>query len=423
MKDKMPKVVLWAACSALSVFACNNGTSDSLSGQGDPATAGGANGAAGAGANGANGPGGAAGPNGGAAGPNGGAAGAPIARVVDYGEALRSASLKLVGDLPTLADIKAIAAAATDADKKTVYEAAVDKYLADSRFADTQVTWWKNTFKTGTDPGTTPAQGMPSFDTAATFAAQVVVQDRPYTDILTAKTGTCPTYAAGGTFTAADCTNKAAVSGVLSDPGLMAQFTSNMAMRRVRFVQETFACQKFPAEVVADGKPMGAGTYTSPWDFNSIAGGTGAKIDFHDTSAVICANCHTTINHIAPLFANFDAKGLFQTTIQVQTPVTPPVTSQLGDWLAAGQGLAWRNGVAVTDLPSLGAAMAKDPAVSACAVTRVWNWALSRGDVVNDGATVPAATIADQVSAFTASGLKLKSVIRGVFTSQDFVSF
>jgi hypothetical protein len=168
---------------------------------------------------------------------------------------------------------------------------------------------------------------------------------------------------------------------------------------------------------------MGAGTYTSPWDFNSISGGAGAKIDFHDTSAVICANCHTTMNHIAPLFANFDATGKLQSTIQVETPVTPPVKTVLTDWLPAGQALAWRNGVTVTDIPTLGAAMAKDPDVLRCAVTRVWNWGLSRGDVVNDGATVPATVVSDQVNAFTAGGLKLKSVIRAVFTSDDFTQF
>ena len=203
----------------------------------------------------------------------------------------------------------------------------------------------------------------------------------------------------------------------------MAQYFSNMSFRRVRFVQETFACAKMPAEVISPGTPMGAGTYTSPWDFNSIAGGTGAKIDFHDTSAVICANCHTTMNHIAPLFANFDAQGAYQNAIQVQTPVTPPVTTTLTDWLPAGQGFAWRNGVAVTDIPSLGQAMAKDPVVQACAVTRMWNWALSRGDVVNDGATVPAAVIQDQVTAFTTGGMKLKPVIKAIFTSDDFAKF
>jgi hypothetical protein len=348
------------------------------------------------------------------------ASAAPIVRVRDYGEALRSASLKLVGELPTLADIKAIGKAPDDAAKKQIFEAAVDKYLADPRFAEQQIAFWRNTFKTGADDDAS-ANGLPSMDTAATFAAQIVVEDQPYTNLFTATTNTCPTYA-DGTFSPESCTNTTAVAGVLTDPGLMAQFTSNMAFRRVRFVQETFDCTKFPAEV-GTGVPMGAGTYTSPWAFDSIAGGAGAKIDFHDTSAVVCANCHTTMNHIAPLFANFDAMGELQTSIQVDTPVTPPVKTVLADWLPAGQPLAWRNGVTVTDIPSLGAAMAKDPDVLRCAVTRMWNWGLSRGDVVNDGASVPASVLGDQVAAFTAGGLKLKSVIRAVFTSDDFTQF
>src|SRR4029077_19349351 len=100
----------------------------------------------------------------------------------------------------------------------------------------------------------------------------------------------------------------------LTDPGLMAQYYANMAFRRVRFVQETFVCSKFPAEFSATPKPMGAGAYTSPWDFGSIQGGAAAKVNFQDTTAVICANCHTTLNHLAPLFGHFDQKGDYDGT-------------------------------------------------------------------------------------------------------------
>jgi hypothetical protein len=415
MKNTSTLAVAMATCALLAAAACGDGGQT-----GDPGGAGDDDG------NGdGNGGGGdpAAGSAGTTPGTGAGAPGmAPIQLKTDYGEALRTASLKLVGELPALADIKAIAAATSDADKKKVYVGLVDKYLADPRFATTQIAWWRNTLKTGADPSATPAAGAPSMDTAATFAAQVVVEDKAFTELLTATTGTCPTFA-GGTFTAANCTNKAMTAGILTDPGLMAQYTSNMAFRRVRFVQETFACSKFPAEVQLPGKSMGAGLYTSPWDFQSIAGGTGAKIDFHDTSAVICANCHTTMNHLAPLFANFDSKGQLTAAIAVQTPVTPPVTTVLGDWLPSGQGTAWRNGVAVSDLPALGAAMAKDPDVSRCAVIRTWNWAFSRGDVVNDGATLPVGVIEATQAAFVSNGMKMKGLIRSVFTSDEFTRF
>jgi hypothetical protein len=338
------------------------------------------------------------------------------ARVVDYGEALRTASLKLVGELPPLADIVAMAAAQGDA-AKTLYSSKVDALLADPRFAVEMIRWWQNTLKTG-DQG----QG-PMFDSAATFAAMVVVADRPWSDILTASSGTCPSYK-NGAFTPGDCKNGAPTTGVLTDPGIMSQYYGNMAFRRARFVQETFACSKMPAEYSTNPVPMGASIYTSPWPFQSIAGGTGAAINFQDTTSVICANCHTTLNHMAPLFADFDASGTYMPgSIQVMVPLTPPVTATLSDWLPQGQSFAWRNGKPVTDLPSLGKTMASDPDVQRCAVTRIWDWAFSRGDVVNDLATVPPSVTDPYLQSFQTNGMKLKSVIHDVFTSDDFVRF
>ncbi|MFO0670232.1 MAG: DUF1549 domain-containing protein [Polyangiaceae bacterium] len=333
-------------------------------------------------------------------------------RKVDYGEALRSAALKLVGDLPTLAEIKAI-----EANGKVAYEKAVDAYLADPRFAARMVRFFRDTFKTGGDG---------KFDGAALFAASVVVQDRPYTDLFTATTGTCPTFdAATGTFTPGDCANTPSV-GVLNDAGLMQQYYSNMAFRRVRFVQETFACAKFPAEISSAPVQMGAGAYTSPWKFDSITGGAAAKINFQDTTSVVCANCHTTLNHQAPLFAFFDEQGKFTPgSIQVKVPVSGSPTAALTDWLPEGQQqFFWRNGGApVSDLAGLGREMAKDPTVQACAVNRVWNWGLSRGDIVGDLATIPDVVTKDLVTDFAANGFKLKRVIRNVFTADDFVKY
>jgi hypothetical protein len=416
------------ASSAVAVIGCSSGSSSTLGGgtgqNGD--NGGGGSGASPAGtATPQPGPGGTppaseSGDGGGADGGNGNAI--LDARVLDYGEALRTASLKLVGDLPTLAQIQAIASAATPAAQATAYAADIDQMLADPRFTTQMIQYWRDTFKTGS-PYSPVAKGSPSYDTAATFAAMVVVDDRPYTDILTASTGTCPTFA-NGTFTTASCTNGAPTAGVLTDPGIMSQYFEHMAFRRMRFIQETFVCSPFPAEYSATPEPMGQSLYTSPWDFDSIAGGPTAPINFQDTSAVICANCHTTLNHMAPLFGYFDANGKYVAgQMQVQTPVTPAVTSQLSDWLPAGQGFAWRNGTPVTDIPSLAQAIAADPDVATCAVNRIWDWAFSRGDIVNDLATVPTDVTASYVTDFTTGGLKLKAIIREIYTSDDFVRF
>jgi hypothetical protein len=67
--------------------------------------------------------------------------------------------------------------------------------------------------------------------------------------------------------------------------------------------------------------------------------------------------------------------------------------------------------------------MAADPEVGRCAVNRVWNFALSRGDIVNDLATIPVAVTDTLAKDFNANGQKLKETIRVVFKAEDFVKF
>ncbi len=67
--------------------------------------------------------------------------------------------------------------------------------------------------------------------------------------------------------------------------------------------------------------------------------------------------------------------------------------------------------------------MAADPAVAACGVARVWNWALGKTDIVDALETVPNDTIQAQIDAFTSGGYKMKDLIYAVYTSDDFVKF
>jgi hypothetical protein len=344
------------------------------------------------------------------------------ARTVDYGQSLRTAALKLVGALPTMDE----QAAVTDA---TSYAAQIDKYLADTRFAGRLLSYFQDMMKMG---GTLTAQVgnnnvNVSLDTAPTFATELVMNDRPFTDLFTATTNTCPTLdPATGAFTDAACatSNGQNTVGVLTDPGAMAQFFSNMAFRRVRWLQETFVCTKFPAEYSATPVAMGGGQYVSPWPFASVSGGAGALINFQDTSAVVCANCHSTMNHIAPLFANFNAAGAFQTTIQVHTPTPTAPLSKLTDWLPTGmQGFAWRFQKPVTSLTDLGAAIAADSDVANCQVARAWNWFMSKTDIVNDLSVVPNSVISSLETQFTTGGYKLKPVMKAILVSEDFTKW
>jgi hypothetical protein len=188
-------------------------------------------------------------------------------------------------------------------------------------------------------------------------------------------------------------------------------------------VQEIFVCTKHPAEYSATPVKMGAGEYTSPWDFGSVAAAP-QPVNFQDTSSVICANCHGTMNHQAPLFANFDMNGMWQDTIQVVTPSVPePLTSELSHWLRDGETTAWRNGEPVANLTEFGEAMAADPDVHECAVARMWNFAMSKEDIVTDLATVPPEVIAPFIQEFAESNYNLKQVLRSMLTSDDFIKF
>jgi hypothetical protein len=161
------------------------------------------------------------------------------------------------------------------------------------------------------------------------------------------------------------------------------------------------------------------------WPFKSIASPTngGGRVDFLDTSAVICANCHSTINHIAPLFAYYDNMGAYQAAIAVPTPLDMAPMAQMTDYLPAGEVTSWRYQVPAADIPALGAAMAADPAIASCGVARIWNWALGKTDIVDTLMDVPAATITTQVANFTSGGFKLKDLIYAVYTADDFVKF
>lgn len=338
-------------------------------------------------------------------------------RVVDHSAALRVAALRLTGELPTLAELKQVGDAADGVARRVAYEAQIDRYLDGPKFARQMFRFWQDTLKLGDDP---------ALDSAPAFITKLVIDDRSFLEALTATRGTCSGFdPATGRFTPADCTNAPVTVGLLTHPGVNKQFFSNFGFRRVRWVQETFACTAFPAEIATAATGVG-GTepYTGTFPFTSIAGAaSGGRVDFRSTSSVICANCHSNINHIAPLFAHFDQDGAYHDALVVPTPLVDAPPAQLRDYLPPGEALAWRHGVPVADMTALGAAMAADPEVSACVIARLWNWALGKSDIVDSSTRVPGATIEPQVSAFEANGYRIRGALRDIFTSDDFVRF
>jgi len=337
-------------------------------------------------------------------------------REYDYNAALKIAALRLTGDLPSMDEIVAIQSAPDMAAKKAAYEARIQDYMGRPTFTRQMVSFWRDTFKMGETA---------EMDAAPVFAAQLAVENRSYLELFTAATGNCPTIDAGlTTITAANCAGTGPQAGVITNPGAMKQYFSNFAFRRVRWVQETFDCAKFPVEI--SGTPQdvgGAAPYIGVWPFQSISGLSTGRVNFQDVSAVVCANCHQSLNHIAPLFANYDIMGVYKTTISVPTPLDNAPMAQLTDYLPSTETTAWRYQVPVANLTALGGAMAADVDVQKCGVARVWNWALGKTDIVDTLQEVPVETIQTQLDAFIASGFKMKDLIYAVYTADDFVKF
>jgi hypothetical protein len=338
-------------------------------------------------------------------------------REYDYNAALRIAALRLTGDLPSMNEILSVSQAPDNAAKKVAYETLVADYMARPTFARQMFFFWRDTFRMGETA---------EMDFAPAYAAQISVENLDYRQMFTATSGTCPTVdITAGTFTPGDCAGAGPRAGVLTDTGVQKQFFGNFAFRRIKWIEETFDCLKFPVEMGGAGEDVGAQSpYVGEWPFTSISGtNNGGRVNFLDVSAVICANCHQTLNHQAPLFANYDAMGVYQQAIAVPTPLDGAPMARLTDYLPPGETTAWRFGVPTPDIPSFGAAMAADEDVAKCGVARIWNWAMGKQDIVDTLAEVPVETVRTQLDGFIASGYKMKDLIFAVYTADDFVKF
>ena len=392
-------------------------------------------------------------------------------RELDYSEALRTASMLLVGDAPTLSEIYELGDLPPD-QQKAKYEELIDKKLADPRFAATLVEFFRYTFKMN-GMATTP--GEPTRDTAPNFAAKIVFEGKDWRNVLIQESGTCPTFnSSTNMFVEGNCNNLPAGmkhSGILTDPGVHSLYYGNLSFRRNRFFHETFLCRSGneqsggeptdqpPGDSPCSGENPIPG-YNNKWPVSEIAGKcNGGRVNFHDyNTSNVCANCHSTWNHRAPLFSQFDSKGIFQSLTpmgeySVFVPVDGSPRAKLSDWLcidplkcpnSGNNKTAWKktmkvNGIEVPALAStineLGQAMSQDDEVTECAVKRVWNYAMGRADITEIGGRSWVAlpdrkdpnqellTMSKLVSKFKSNGYNLKDVLRAILLSDDFTRF
>lgn len=391
-------------------------------------------------------------------------------RELDYAEALRTASILIVGDAPTVAEIYELADLPPDMQKEKYIEI-IDRKLADPRFASSLVEFFKYTYKMG---GAATTMGEPTRDTAPNFAAQIVYEGKDWRNTLTQQTNTCPSFnPATNTFSPASCTNmpsQTMVSGVLTDPGIHSLYYGNLAFRRNRFFHETFLCKSGNEQ--AGGEPTDAPPsdapcsgenpipgYNNKWAVSEIAGKcNGGRVNFHEyNNSNVCSNCHSTWNHRSPLFAQFDSRGIYQSIsgageYSVFVPVTGSPRAKMSDWLCVASSCpnggnnkpAWKkmmkvNGVdtpaPAANLVDLGKVMVQDDEVIECSVKRMWNYAMGRADITEIGGrswvNLPdradknpeLLTMSKLISQFKGNGYNLKQVFRTILLSDDFTRF
>jgi hypothetical protein len=391
-------------------------------------------------------------------------------RELDYSEALRTASLLIVGDTPTLAEIYSLGDLPPD-QQKAQYEILIDKYLSDPRFADSLVEYFKYTFKMG---GASTINGEPNRDTAPVFAAKTVYEGKDWRNILIQQSNTCPTFnATTHTFAEGSCNNLPlgmSHSGILTNPGVHSLYYGNLSFRRNRFFHETFLCRSAneqsggeptenpPVDAPCSGKDPIPG-YQNKWSVSEIAGAcNGGRVDFHAyNNSNVCANCHATWNHRAPLFGQFDSNGVYQMLngfgeYSVFVPVNGSPRAKLSDWICisptcpngGNNTTAWKKTMKVdgaevpapaNNLSELGQQMAKDDEVIECSVKRIWNYAMGRADITEIGGrswvNLPdradpnseLLTMSKLVKQFKNNNYNLKQVFRSILLSDDFTRF
>lgn len=392
---------------------------------------------------------------------------------VDYALALRTAALKLNGRLPTMdeqAKLKAaIAKGANDGsadDPGAVYRGLIQGYIAAPAFAGQMMSFWRNQLRMGVFTISGGFQGslaqamarQVDLESGPALMARLTVEGKDLTTAFTQATNNCPTFTAPATFTDGNCfvagVNLASPpakpgsnvaegqqAGILTNPGFMAHYYSNFAFRRARVIQEIFGCTPMPSEFTDKPEIVGPYVYASPWPRDGIpndnkaptlqarryAGTAPATPNNKYVSFNIdCQTCHNTLNHRAALFAVFDAVGFSSgdmTKMMVSSPVEFVPFAQLAEYFPATDKPAWKYGQPANTFQEFGQAMAKDPDVQRCFVTRAWNHAYSRDDVVTELALVPASVSEETYQYFKGTGFNFKKMLEKIYTDPNFIRF
>ena len=334
-------------------------------------------------------------------------------------EHLLRASMALRGIRPALDELEAVA------DDPSVLPAIVDYYLDSPEFGETIREMHAEQLQTHIDAVIYPA-GFPAIgalegtdvqeinqsvtDAPARYVEHVVMNDRPYHEIVTGEyTVVDPIVAtvfgvpydeSGDRWQEARYTDGRPVAGILSDSWLFTRHSSTVSNRnrgRAAFVARSLLCYDFLSrEVEVDT----------------------AGIDLADDEALAqairendaCASCHQTLDPLAAHFADYFP-------LYVPQNLTAYPVEIYGNPLAQTMRVTEPGffGEPSGGIRDLGVLIAEDPRFTTCAARRFYSYIVQVPE--NE---VPFEAISDLNDVFVNSGQNAKALARAIVLSDDF---
>ncbi len=242
-----------------------------------------------------------------------------------YASALRVASLRLRGRLPTAADT-----ANVTENGQTAYDAIVDRYL--DRTQNPDLVPQLKAFYSSIFLMAGTVNGI-DYDAPVNLATYLVVNERPVTEILSAE------YCVDGAMNQATCVDGAPDgqrAGVIGQKGFLAKFgqADTVNMRRVSVVHQLFACGIYPDGKDTNPSLVRTNVAQTLWppnpDLNNVP--DPSLVPYADDpaspprlakkyqtklpgdSGAECSMCHSSLNARRPVFTPYDVDGVYDAT-------------------------------------------------------------------------------------------------------------
>lgn len=312
--------------------------------------------------------------------------------VEDYSKALRVASLKLMGQDPTIEELSQVLQG------KNAYERIVRSYIESPNFLNQMKKYFQGVFEmTGTSNGI-------NYDEPTNLALHLIKTNGDFRDILRSTSCydnnlteiPCSAFASS-----AEAKDQAA--GAITTRAFLQKWSAAFNFRRVAKTFKIFACKEYP-DVDDPGLEMDQ-VSDKVKGFNCT------------TCQPACYSCHRNMNPRAALFYKFDVNGVFNLNPNSSevTKTDTGAASTLADILKDGAAPVY-HGKSLSKLRDYALYLSKSRHFKNCTAQRFSNFMLGTSEVN----TLPGAfqSVRDRLSW---NGFKIKDFVFDLVTHPEFI--